>query len=83
MTDLFSIQPIIPAAVRMRDEPRYEHPRFKVGDRVRPVAEWRDGKTPQIPSGEVTRVDSFGLGQIVKVGDDPRFYTAGCFELDE
>lgn len=62
---------------------RTSHPRFKVGDRVRPNAEWRDGKSPPIPSGEVMRVDSFGLGQVVKVGDDPRFYVSGIFEMDE
>lgn len=83
MTDLFSNHPPVPAAVRMRDEPRYEHPRFKVGDKVRPRLEWRDAQTPPIPSGEVTRVDSFGLGQVIKVGDSRQFYTAGTFELDE
>lgn len=74
MTDLFSDHP---AATNRR------HPRFAIGDKVRPVAEWRDGKTPPIPSGEVTRVDSFGLGQVIKVGDSRQFYTAGTFELDE
>jgi hypothetical protein len=72
----------LPASVRVRDEPRYEHPRWRVGDRVRPRAEWSDGQTPVIPSGEVTRAEAFGLGQIVKVGSDPRFYVAGCFERD-
>lgn len=83
MTDLFSNDTPIPAAVRVRDEPRYEHPRFVVGDSVRPCPEWRDAQTPAIPSGTVTSVDSFGLGQIVKVGTDPRFYVAGCFERDD
>lgn len=72
----------LPAAVRVRDEPRYEHPRWRVGDRVRPRPEWSDGQTPVIPSGDVTRAETFGLGQIVKVGSDPRFYMAGQFERE-
>lgn len=78
MSDIFTPQP--PQASRQRDS---NHPRFRVGDRVRPVSDWQDGKTPIIPTGEVTRVDSFGLGQIIKVGSDPRFYVAGIFERDE
>lgn len=72
----------LPAAVRVRDEPRYEHPRWRVGDRVRPRHEWSDGQTPVIPSGEVVRAETFGLGQLVKVGSDPRFYLAGQFEWE-
>lgn len=79
MSDLFDNAP----APLVIERGSYAHPRFKVGDKVRPIAEWRDGKTPTIPSGEVKRVDSFGLGQVVKVGSDPRFYVAGIFERDE
>lgn len=38
----------LPSAVRSRDEPRYEHPRWRVGDLVRPRPEWSDGQTPII-----------------------------------
>ena len=72
----------LPAAVRVRDDPRYEHPRWRVGDRVRPRPEWTDGQTPVIPSGGVVRAETFGLGQLVKVGSDPRFYLAGQFERE-
>lgn len=78
MTDLFTHHQ--PQQPRQRAS---GHPRFRVGDRVRPISDWQDGKTPLIPTGEVTRIDSFGLGQIVKVGSDPRFYVAGIFEMDE
>lgn len=78
MTDLFTHQP--PQQPRQRSS---GHPRFRVGDRVRSISEWQDGKTPLIPTGEVTRVDSFGLGQIIKVGSDPWFYVAGIFEMED
>lgn len=53
---------------------------FFVGDRVRPTAEWRDGNTPEIPEGEVKRVEPFGMGQVLYVGDDPKPYVSGIFE---
>lgn len=56
---------------------------FTVGDRVRPVAAWRDAQTPMIPYGLVRKVEPFGRGQVLWVGDDPKPYVAGIFERDD
>lgn len=72
MTDLF----VPPASTNGR------HPRFAVGDRIRPRPEWRDGQSPPIPSGAVKQVAAFGRGQVLRVGDDAAWYTAGTFEPD-
>lgn len=56
---------------------------FKIGDNVRPTPEWRDAITPQIPWGKIKDASPFGEGQVLRVGDDPRWYIAGCFEIVE
>ncbi len=56
---------------------------FSVGDRVRPTALWRDWKSPAIPSGVVRKVEPFGRGQVLYIGDDRLPYVSGIFELDE
>ena len=56
---------------------------FAVGDSVRPTFDWRDALSPPIPWGIVRRVEPWGLGQVLYVGDDPKPYVAGIFERDD
>lgn len=58
---------------------------FKVGDMVKPKPGFdkrvalAGGMQYPLPAGKVTAVASFGVGQVVKVGDHP-YEPAGCFE---
>ena len=67
---------------RMTDPATKHHGPFTCGERVRPTPAWRDGITPEIPDGEVTHAEPFGLGQLIRVGDDPKLYPSGIFERD-
>lgn len=52
---------------------------FQVGDRVEPRPEWR-GPGPRIPTGTVTKVVPWGLGQVLYVEGERRPFLGGCFQ---
>lgn len=79
MSDLFTYAPQA-AAPKLAPSPRQ---RFAIGDRVRPIADWRDGLSPEIPTGEVTQVAPFGMGQVLRIGSSLRWHVAGIFERDD
>lgn len=61
--------------------PTYVHPRWSVGDRVRPTAGW-DPIGPRdviVPAGEIVQVIPWGLGQLVRVGTEKTWFPAGMF----
>ena len=78
MSDLFTYAPQPP-----QPTPSVPRERFAIGDRVRPIADWRDGLSPEIPAGEVTQVAPFGMGQVLRIGSSLRWHVAGIFERDD